>query len=99
MPMIRPISDLRNNFADISKIVHGSYEPIFLTKNGHGEMVVMSVETYENLLATSEIHAKLTEAGKQARTSDNRISHQEVMDEGRKIIKSKGVIDEKGSIP
>ena len=36
MPQIRPVSDLRNNFADISKIVHETAEPVFLTKNGYG---------------------------------------------------------------
>ena len=49
MPQIRPISDLRNNFAEISRIAHANAEPIFLTKNGYGDMVVMSVELYEKL--------------------------------------------------
>ena len=44
MPQIRPVSDLRNNFAEISRIVHDMGEPVFLTKNGYGDMVVMSVE-------------------------------------------------------
>ncbi len=47
MLQIRPVSDLRNNFADISKIVHETAEPVFLTKNGYGDMVVMSIEAYE----------------------------------------------------
>ena len=49
MPQIRPISDLRNNFTEISRIVHESYEPVYLTKNGYGDMVVMSVELFEKL--------------------------------------------------
>ena len=49
MPQIRPVSDLRNNFAEISRIVHDCSEPIFLTKNGYGDMVVMSVDLYEKL--------------------------------------------------
>ena len=40
--MIRPVSDLRNNFADISRTVHETGEPVFLTKNGYGDMVVLS---------------------------------------------------------
>lgn len=40
--MIRPVSDLRNNFADISKTVHETKKPVFLTKNGFGDMVVLS---------------------------------------------------------
>ena len=47
MNMIRPVSDLRNNFADISKTVHETAQPVFLTKNGYGDMVIMSMETYE----------------------------------------------------
>ena len=49
MLQIRPISDLRNNFAEISRIVHETSDPIFLTKNGYGDMVVMSVELFEQL--------------------------------------------------
>ena len=41
MLQIRPVSDLRNNFAEISKIVHETAQPVFLTKNGYGDMVVM----------------------------------------------------------
>ena len=53
MPKIRPISDLRNNFAEISRIVHDDSEPVYLTKNGYGDMVVMSVELYEKLGITA----------------------------------------------
>ena len=49
MNMIRPVSDLRNNFADISKTVHETAKPVFLTKNGYGDMVVLSMEAFENL--------------------------------------------------
>ena len=48
MNMIRPVSDLRNNFADISKTVHETAQPVFLTKNGYGDMVVLSMEAFEN---------------------------------------------------
>ena len=59
MPQIRPVSDLRNSFAEISKIVHETSEPVFLTKNGYGDMVVMSIEAYERKLFESEIYFKL----------------------------------------
>ena len=49
MNMIRPVSDLRNNFADISRTVHETAQPVFLTKNGYGDMVVMSMEAFENM--------------------------------------------------
>lgn len=47
MNMIRPVSDLRNNFAEISKTVHETAQPVFLTKNGYGDMVVLSMEAFE----------------------------------------------------
>ena len=59
MQSIRPISDLRNKFAEISRDVHESGEPVFLTKNGVGDMVVMSMETYEALEFDSRVYAKL----------------------------------------
>ena len=58
MPNIKPISDLRNNFAEISRDVHEYNEPVFLTKNGYGDMVVMSMEAYENMQFESEIYFK-----------------------------------------
>jgi prevent-host-death family protein len=62
MPIIRPISDLRNNFTQISDTVHSDNEPIFLTKNGTGDMVVMSIEYYERQLAQLELYQKLDKA-------------------------------------
>jgi len=61
MPNIRPISDLRNNANDISEFCHKSREPIFITKNGVGDMVVMSIETYERQQALISLYAKLAE--------------------------------------
>ena len=78
MPSIRPISDLRNHFADISKIVHETGEPIFLTKNGYGDMVVMSMEAYEKHQLGNEIYCKLKEAEMQAKTTEKRYTHDEV---------------------
>lgn len=59
MPVIRPVSDLRNNFSMISQTVHETDEPVFLTKNGVGDMVVMSIEHYERHLALGELYKKL----------------------------------------
>ena len=63
MPNIRPVSDLRNNFAEITKEAQLSGEPIFLTKNGVGSLVVMSMESYEQNRYDSMIYDKLREAG------------------------------------
>ncbi len=70
MPHIRPVSDLRNKFAEISKIVHETAEPVFLTKNGYGDMVVMSIEAYEQKRFDSEIYQKLKEAEVEAKSTD-----------------------------
>ena len=79
MNMIRPVSDLRNNFADISKTVHETAQPVFLTKNGYGDMVVMSMEAYENLQFESEIYFKLREAEREAELTNKRYSSKEVL--------------------
>jgi len=62
MPQIRPISDLRNNFTEISRIVHDTSDVIYLTRNGYGDMVVMSVELFEKL----GIAAQLIEKGQKS---------------------------------
>ena len=49
MPQIRPITDLRNT-NEISDLCHARREPVFITKNGYGDLVVMSIETYEEML-------------------------------------------------
>ena len=62
MPSIRPISDLRNNSNEISEFCRSSREPVFITKNGVGDMVVLSLEMYERQQAQLELYAKLAEA-------------------------------------
>ena len=79
MPKIRPISDLRNHFAEITKEVQLSGEPIFLTKNGVGSIVVMSMESYEQNRYDSMVYDKLREAELQAAGTAERLSHADVM--------------------
>ena len=79
MKMIRPVSDLRNNFADISKTVHETAKPVFLTKNGYGDVVVMSMEAFENLQFESEVYLKLREAEREAELTNKRYSSKEVL--------------------
>lgn len=64
MPQIRPITDLRK-MAEISSICHASQEPVFITKNGYGDLVIMSIETYERHFAIADIYKKLSVAEKQ----------------------------------
>ena len=79
MNMIRPVSDLRNNFADISRTVHETAQPVFLTKNGYGDMVVLSMEAYENLQFESEVYFKLQEAEREAEITDQRYSSKDIL--------------------
>ena len=79
MNNIRPVSDLRNNFAEISKAVHETKQPVFLTKNGFGDMVVLSMEAYENLQFESEVYFKLKEAEKEAEINSTRYSAKDVL--------------------
>jgi prevent-host-death family protein len=61
MPQIRPITDLRNT-NEISELCHARKEPVFITKNGYGDLVVMSIEAYEALVETAAVDAAITEA-------------------------------------
>ncbi|MBQ9111297.1 MAG: type II toxin-antitoxin system Phd/YefM family antitoxin [Oscillospiraceae bacterium] len=79
MNMIRPVSDLRNNFADISRTVHETAQPVFLTKNGYGDMVVMSMEAYEKMQFESDVYAKLVEAEREAEATNERFSSKDVL--------------------
>lgn len=83
---IRPVSDLRNNFADISKTVHETEEPVFLTKNGYGDMVVLSMEAFQNLQFESEIYYKLQEAEKEAEHTNKRYSSKDVLNAMKEAI-------------
>jgi len=62
MPTIRPSADLRNNYNEISDFCHEYTEPVFITKNGKGDLVVMSMETYELLSGKLELYSSI-EAG------------------------------------
>ena len=89
MDTIRPVSDLRNNFAEISRIVHETAKPVFLTKNGYGDMVVLSMEAYENLQLESEVYFKLQEAEREAELTDKRYSSKDVLAAMRDAIGGK----------
>ena len=66
MPQIRPITDLRNT-NEISELCHARREPVFITKNGYGDLVVMSMETYEEMLETAAIDTAISEAEEEYR--------------------------------
>ena len=59
MPEIRPSSDLRNSYNDISAFCHQYGEPVYITKNGKGDLAVLSIEAYERLVGKFELYALL----------------------------------------
>lgn len=79
MPIIRPISELRNNFDDISDLCHKENEPVFITRNGKGDLVVMSIALYERQMALFELYQKLDVAEDEGRACKERTSHRKVM--------------------
>lgn len=81
---IRPVSDLRNKFPEIENLVIENGKPVFLTKNGYGTMVILSLAQYSAL--TDEIELKLDEADKSVELSDERFTSGEVFDRVRKRI-------------
>ncbi len=83
MIQIRPVSDLRNKFPEIESVVREG-EPVYLTKNGYGAMVVMSLEKYAEL--TEDVELKLDEADKAAAIDDTRYTHEEVFSKIREKI-------------
>ena len=86
MIQIRPVSDLRNKFPEIESLVNEG-KPVFLTKNGYGTMVVLSLQEYSSL--TDNIERKLDEADLEAKNSSIRLSHKEVFDSINEAIDAK----------
>ena len=65
MPMIRPSTALRNEYSEISRTCHENGEPIFITRNGEGDLVVLSMEAYNQREASLDLREKLLEAEEQ----------------------------------
>lgn len=86
MMQIRPVSDLRNKFTEIEKTVNEG-QPVYLTKNGYGAMVVMSLEQYS--LLTDSIEKRLDEADWMAQMNEERLSHETVFQNIRGTIHGK----------
>lgn len=70
MPKIKPSSELRNNYNEISEFCHKYNEPVYITKNGHGDLAVMSVEVYERLVGKYELY-KLLDEGIESKRKNN----------------------------
>lgn len=87
MPLIKPISDLRNKANEISDLAHKSDEPIFITRNGEGDMVVMSMAQYSKLQLKLDLFRKLAVAQGQRAAGDKGRSLAQVMKDLRKRIR------------
>lgn len=83
---IRPVSDLRNKFTEIERTVQ-SGKPVYLTKNGYGTMVVLSLDAYTKLI--EQLEYALDQADRQAEETDVRLTHDEVFEGVRKRVNSK----------
>lgn len=80
MATIRPISDLRNRANEISRICHATAQPVFITKNGREDLVVMSQAAYEQDQARLELYAKLDAAESEAASGQGAVAHNDLME-------------------
>ena len=87
MPVIKSISDLRNKANEISELAHKLNEPIFITKNGEGDMVVMSMAQYGQLQLKLELFSKLAVAQAQKASGDQGRTLNQVMKDLRKKLR------------
>ena len=85
MPIIRPSSDLRNNYNEISTICHETKKPIYITKNGTGDIAIMSIELYEILTDKYELYKEL-ERGIESIKKEKTYSAEDVFKEIEDII-------------
>ncbi len=83
MPNIRPLNDLRNKTTEISALAHSQMEPVYITKNGYADLVVMSVEAYEQQLARLEVYDKLAKSQNEAQSNERLLPLDEVFDKYR----------------
>ena len=89
MPIIKPISDLRNKSKRISKLARESKEPIFITKNGEGDMVLMSIAHYADMQRRMDLYRKLAVAQAQRASGDRGRPLADVVSDLRKRIRGK----------
>lgn len=89
MPIIKSISSLRNRTRDIASLCHAQDEPVYLTTNGEGDLVVMSIKHYERLKARVELFEKLAVAQAQAADGEKGLTHAQVINRLRKRVHGK----------
>ena len=79
MPIIKPISDLRNRANEISELCHSHNQPVYITRKGKGDLVVMSQAHYERILSLLELYQKLGDAEALDAAGEKGIKHSEMM--------------------
>ena len=79
MPQIIPIRDLKNT-TEISNLCREAQEPVFITKNGYGDMVIMSIGTYERSMFMQDVYSKLSEAESEIREGKTKDARQSLKD-------------------
>jgi len=89
MPIIRPISDLRNRAHEISELCQQENQPVFITKNGQGELVVMSREHFEQMQARLDLYEKLSVAEAEESGGERPIPHRAVMITQRRRLRAR----------
>jgi PHD/YefM family antitoxin component YafN of YafNO toxin-antitoxin module len=87
-PTIRPISELKNT-TSISNLCHEVKAPIFITRNGYSDMVIMSIDTYERNMAMLELYGKLDEAEAQIAVGMPTKSHKNIISSLRGRVNAK----------
>jgi prevent-host-death family protein len=78
MPVIRPVADLETNPKEVLRDAYETRKPVFLTKNGYGNAVILSMEAWEDMNYENEIYQKLLESSIEARTNPKRLTEEEV---------------------
>lgn len=86
MPIIRPTSDLKNHLSELAELAHQEKQPIFITKNGRGDLVLLSQELWEQQQATLTVYRKLAEAEAEKANGSKAVSHRDMMKEIQEII-------------
>ena len=89
MPIIKSISSLRHRTREIASICHKEDEPVYLTTNGEGDLVIMTIDHYERLKAKAALFEKLEVAQAQSASGEKGITHKQMMTKLRRRINAR----------
>jgi len=89
MPIIKSISSLRHRTREIALLCHQKDEPVYLTTNGEGDLVVMTIEHYERLKAQVDLFEKLGVAQAQSAAGKKGITHRQMMTKLRRLVNAR----------